>query len=382
MPAGGWRYIAQRLNGDGSTGDFLDFDVPLQGVAITDQLSGHNALSATIAPQYARLLADDGAPLFDEWGTAIWAENQGEIRGGGILVSSGFDGPQWNLTCTGYTGYLDGMPWVSDLAGNWFGVEVDPLDVLRKLWSHAQSKPGGNLGLEISPLKTGLKIGTKLKQGEFDTVNGPLTFESGPVQLTNYGTTDLGQEATKLASETPFDWHERHFWQGDVIRHVLDLGYPRIGQRRPDLRFVVGENVTSIPSIQRDGALYASEVQVFGAGDGPAMKRGVASRPRRNRLRRAVTLQDSSLRSGAACNGVAEREVAWRTGLDDVTDIFVTDSPAAPVGAASVGDEILVQGDCGWRTLETWARIISRTIVPEQGEAVALSIVRSDKLSA
>lgn len=379
--SGGWRYIAQRLTGDGS-GEFLDFDVPLSGVQITDTLSGHNGLTGTISPEYARLKGPDGLPLLDEWGTAIYAENQGVIRGGGILTHSGFDGPKWDLECTGFTGYLDGLAWISSPAGDYMGVEVDPLDVARVVWNHAQSKPGGNLGLEISSLKTGLKIGTKLKQGEFDTQNGPLVFESGPVQLNWYSTQDLGDFMNQLAQSTPFDWHERHYWDGETLRHVLDFAYPAMGRRRKDLRFVVGENVVQIPQVTRDGSQYASEVLVMGKGDGgPATKRGTAFR-KTGKLRRTAVVTDSSLRTNGACDKAAAAEVARRVDLDDFTDISVIGSKSAPIGSVNVGDEILIEGELGWRTLSAWARVISVTIAPDSGNIMGMSIIRSDKLAS
>src|SRR5680860_505970 len=170
----GWRYIAQRLTGDGA-GEFIDLDVPLQGASILDTVSGHNGLSATISPEISRLQGPDGNPIFDEWGTALWAESGGEIRGGGILTHSALAGPSWALECTGYTGYLVDLPFVG--AGTFF-VEYDPLDVVRYIWDHAQSKVGGNLGLQVSPLLTGLKFGTAMDQAEFDTEAGLTSLES------------------------------------------------------------------------------------------------------------------------------------------------------------------------------------------------------------
>lgn len=377
MPRGGWRYIAQRLTGDGSTGDFLDLDLPLSGVSITDNLSGHNAIEATITPQFGRLVAPDGTLLIEEWGTAIWAENGGEIRGGGIVTHSGFDGPTWTIETTGYSGYPDGMPYTDST----FFVEADPLDIYRHVWTHLQSKTGGNLGLEISDLKTGLQIGVALEQGEFDTVSGPLTFESGPVKLTWYETHDLGDFLTKLAEDTPFDWHERHYWDGDVIRHKIDLGYPRIGRRREDLRFVVGENVSAVPSVAVNGEDYASEILVLGSGEGAAMLRGSSSRPT-NKLRRVAVVQDSSLMSADATNSIARQEIAWRSAVDTLDGISVYDHPNAPVGSVGLGDEIYIQGRLGWRTIEFWARVTSITISPDRPDVMTLAVTRSDRLAA
>ena len=377
MPRGGWRYIAQRLTGDGSTGDFLDFDLPLSDVSITDNLSGHNEISATISPEFGRLFTPDGSLLLEEWGTAIWAENGGQIRGGGIVTHSGFDGPQWTIETTGYSGYPEGMPYTDST----FFVEADPLDIYRHVWDHLQSKPGGNLGLEVSTLKSGLQVGVALEQGEFDTVSGPLTFESGPVKLTWYETHDLGDFVTNLANATPFDWHERHWWDGDVIKHKIDLGYPRMGRRREDLRFVVGENISAIPSVEVSGEDYASEVLVLGSGEGAAMLRGYSSRPT-SKLRRVAVVTDSSLMSAQATNDIARQEIAWRSAVDSLSGITVYDHPNAPVGSVDLGDEIYIEGRLGWRTIEFWARVTSISISPANAEVMALAVTRSDRLAS
>lgn len=375
--AAGWRYFAQRLTGDGTEGEFIHLDVPLQGVAIDTVLSGHSSMQGTITPEIASLVGADGEPLFEEWGTAVWAENGGEIRGGGILTHSEFTGHAWNLEFTGYSGYLQDLPYTDA----WFGVEVDPLDVVRHIWEHAQSKPGGDLGLEISDLKTGLKIGTELKQVEFDTEAGPVSFESGPVKLAWYQTHDLAAEVDRLAEETPFDWVERHWWDGETLRHKIDIGYPRIGRRREDLRFVYGENVFSTPSTRRDGAMYASEAMVLGAGEGRTMKRGTASRNVR-RLRRVAVVSEPSLRSLKAVNAAAAAEMARRADIEDVSDFVVRDSRLAPIGSVQVGDEIHLGGRTGWRTLDEWVRVLAINMSPDAANDMTFTVTRSNRLAA
>lgn len=376
MAAGGWRYIAQRLTGDGGGGEFLDMDLPLQGVSITHTLSGHDELNASISPEVARLIAPDGRPLFEKWGTAIYAENNGVIRAGTIVTDTSSEGPQFSLECIGFSGYAIDMPFTD----GWYGVEVDPLDVYRKIWDHLQGQPGGNLGLEIDDLKSGLKIGTELKQVEFDTESGPVSFEAGPVKLAWHLTHNLQQEIDKLAEETPFDWRERHRWDGDQVRHFIDLGYPSLGQRRENLRFEIGVNIYEYPQVVNDE--YATDVLMLGAGEGAAMKNHTASR-RSGRLRRVAVVTDSSLKSKRAVRSAAEAEVAWRSGRDDIPNFRVVSHDYAPLGSFAPGDEILIQGRVPWRDeVSFWARVVSTTINPEDGDLVDIEVTRSDRLSA
>lgn len=372
-----WRFFAQRMTGDGLGGEIIHPDLPLADVEIEDMLTGHNGLTGTISPEFASLIADDGRPLLDEYGTAIWAEESGNIHGGGILTSSDFSGPQWGITCTGLTGYLEDLPYASST----FFVETDPLDILRHIWTHVQSQPGSNLGLEVDPLLTGLKVGTVLEQVEFDTQSGPVSFESGPYKLAWYQTHNLADNADGLASDTPFDWHEEHYWVGDVLHHRLRLGYPNIGRRRADLRFVIGENVHVIPDVNRDGAEYADEVWVLGAGEGSAMKRGVA-RANINKLRRVAVVADPSLRSQTSVNAAAQREVKYRNTIDTIASVVVRDHPHADIGSVQVGDEVLVEGPTGWIDVNTWYRVVSRTIRPFSPDRMELALLRSDRIAA
>ena len=242
----GWRYFATRLNGDG-TETLLDPDLPLQDPTIEDVLSGDNSLQAKIEPTYARLKGLDGKTILREWHTAIYAENDGDIRGGGILVNSGIDGPAWSLEAPGFTNYAVDMPWTAaspisndppgwvvaaEKDGSGKGIGVDPIDMFRVIWRQLQEHPGGNLGLTIDSTTTKgkVKIGTELKQVEFDTQSGPVSFESGPYKLNWYTNHDLSSDLNDLANDTPFDYHERHFWDASgTLRHHIDIGYPSLG---------------------------------------------------------------------------------------------------------------------------------------------------------
>lgn len=494
---GQWRYIAQRVDGaTGGLGEFLDFNVPMQGVSLDEILSGHNSLTGTITPEYARLKGSDGRPLFEEWGTAIWAEApDGEIRGGGVLTHSGFEGPNWQLECTDLTGVTIDLPYTE---ANWW-VNVDPMDVFRYVWRYIQSQPNGNLGITIDPTTSPMRIGTDLVQRvEFDTevdssgelpedqepvplpaapnryannaawvdaavkhmkANGwtgsvvrdalerwlkkdelteagkwtPLTdkeakikkraiekvgpppnppngfhrtttttvagdgaadatpppadpaaqtptYQADPFVLAWYQDFDLSNTIDDLATATPFDWHLVHFWQDDEIRHHIRLGYPRIGRRRDELRFVVGENIHTLPSVERDGSEYANEVLVLGAGEGSSMIMGRAFRREDGRIRKVATISDPSIRTNEDAIARAQQELAKRFNLENVTSIMLTNHPHAPMGSVDLGDEILVEGDLGWIDLEAWCRVVGRQLNPDSGEAMGLTLIRTDRL--
>lgn len=373
-----WRYIAQRLNGDG-TAEFLDFDVPLQDAEIEDVLSAPPGLSGKVTPEVARLVDGDGNPIFREWDTAIFAEKDGEIRGGGILTHSGFNGSEWDIECSGFMSYPKDMPYTGPGVSY---VETDTLEIVRAIWGHLQSQDGGNLGLEVDDTLSGVLVGSELASSEYDPEGGPggLTLQSQAYKLAWWQDHDLAANINGLAEDTPFDYHEEHYWAGEEIAHRLRFGVPTLGVRRNDLRFVIGENVYVKPSIERDGEDFAEEVLVVGAGEGASMVRGQATRAR-TRLRRVAVYADSSLRTVARANAVANTELRWRSSLDSITSVTVRDTEHAPVGSVDVGDEIHLQGPTGWIEADAWFRVLAIRIKPEVSGAMELTLARSDRLA-
>ena len=338
--------------------------------------------SAPLAGAYGPLMAGDGIPLLAEWSTAIYVENDGDIRAGGILTSSTFEGPSWNFEAVGFTGYARGMPYVGN---GYMGIRVDPIDCARVIWTHVQSCTGGNIGLELDDTDTGgeVSIGTELEQVEFDTESGPVSFEAGPFRLRWYQEHDLQGVVDTLAGDTPFDYREHHYWKEDgTIGHRMEIGYPGLGRRRTDLRFQYGVNVFEPVSVNRDGSIYASGTMVLGAGEGAAMIKAIkepASRPA-GRLRRIAVVVDSSIRSARAASDRADAENQWRARIDDVDTIIVRDHPNAPLGSAQIGDEIHIEGRGEWINTDMWVRILSISFRPEDGGVAEYSIARTDKL--
>src|SRR5689334_14751284 len=126
MAGSDWRYLAYRLNGDG-TKTLLDPDLPLQGVQLTKALStpdGHNSL---ITPAVARLVGSDGQPIIKRNSTAIFAERGDQIEHGCIVTQIDRAGPNLSISGMGFSGYPKNRPYQGDT----FFVEADPLDIVR-----------------------------------------------------------------------------------------------------------------------------------------------------------------------------------------------------------------------------------------------------------
>jgi hypothetical protein len=373
--SGDWRYILQAIDGSGTPGAILHPDLPLTGVSITEAVNATPELTGAITP-YSRAIKES----LIKWGACIWAEAAGKIRGGGILVHTSTTGSAINLEVMGFHGYIHGLPYVN--AQSYNGVEVDPLDMYRLIWAHVQSATGGNLGLQIPALKTGLKIGQELAQVEFDTQDGPVSFEAGPWQLNRWETHDLGKKADDLAADTPFEFREIHEWNGDIIEHRMELAYPRFNVQRKDLRFVVGENVIIQPTVEEAGDEWASEMLILGAGEGRTMIFGQASLPRAGRLRRVAVVEDKDIKSITTANTRAFNLLKARMEIASITEFTVLDHPLAPLGSVRPGDEVFISLDYDWQEGEGfWTRVQSITYSPDEGNNYSLSVTRSDKVA-
>lgn len=381
MARRGWRYIATRLNGDG-TETMLHPDLPLEEVTIDDVLSGHAGISGKIEPANPALRDAQGDPILRCWQTAIYAENDGDIRAGAIVTRRAPGDSVLDIECTGFTGYAVDMPYTGS---GYKGIKVDPIDVFRTIWGHIQSQRDGDLGLTFDQTDTGgdVSIGTELKQVEFDTQEGPVSFESGPYKLNWYTNHDLGSDLDDLANETPFDYHERHYWDGETIRHHVDIGYKKIGRKREDLSFTYGVNVFDPLELEEEGDEYASGVMVLGAGEGAGMIRAIREPvPLVNtkRLRRVAVVVDDTIKSRAAAIRRADRETQWRMRLGDVESVVVMDHPDAKLGAAKVGDEIFLRQRSGWKNIGMWVRILQISYQPANGNVAEYTVARTDKL--
>lgn len=374
-----WRYLAQRLNGNG-TGTFLDHAVPLTDVGIELSLSSPDVLEASISPEAQRLKAPDGRPLFEEWSTAIYAEKDGDIRFGGILADSTFGKSEWGLTCVGFMGYANEMPYTGP--GQFF-VNTDTLDIVRAIWGHIQAQPRGDIGLHLDSKLSGRRVGSTLASEEYDPEGGSggLTLESQAYKLAWYQDFDLLGNIHKLAEETPFDYRERHRWndQHTDILHRIEFGVPTLGRRRTDLRFAIGENVLVTPQVRHDGTAFASEAYVLGAGEGSSMVRGFARRES-PRLRRVSVLSDPSVRQASLASSMAWTEATWRSRIENLESIIVRDTDMAPIGSIELGDEIYLTGQGGWVEIDDWYRVLSIRVNTSVGEAMELTVRRADRL--
>lgn len=349
-----WRYLVQRA----TTGQWLHTELPLDVQTLAWELSGPGALKGTLAPAIGSQLADDGRPLLEEWGTLIYAEADGVIRWGGIVISSSFSGSSWELEAAGFTTYPHGIPY----GDTYTKAGIDPADVVAHLWDHVQEHPDAKLGVQVTGDKTTVKLG------------GGDTSEL--YELLWWETPDVGSEIDSLASVTPFDYVEEHTWDGDEIKHEVRIGYPRLGRKRTDLSFTYGENVIEIGDPQRDGDDFANEVIGIGAGEGTGSVRSTTAK-RDGKLRRPYVYTAKDVGSRDRLTGLIRTELTRRQQLLTIPSITVRDHSHAPLASWSLGDDILVRATLPWLgDIEVWHRVVGWEL--ESQHMATLDLVRSD----
>lgn len=142
------------------TGQWHHRDV--QGISsplITWNLNAADTFTCTLSPPRADMLDSAGNPLITEWRDAVYLEENNEIRFGGIVTSSTFSGPQWQLTATGFGGYPNGIAYEGP---NITSYGIDALDAVRVIWDWLQDQPGGNIGMDLGTRKAGVTLGANV----------------------------------------------------------------------------------------------------------------------------------------------------------------------------------------------------------------------------
>ena len=186
----GWRHHLFKTSGDGSFTP-VAWDIPITGATVTNDLSGPSAFDGSVEPEIPRLKDEHGDPLVQNWQSVIVSERDGQIKGVSIVKDSPVDEGSMSLTGIGLAGYPTGMPFT----GSFKGIEVDPIDQVRRIWDHLQSKPQGDLGVVVDDTKAprGVTIGAEEKDVSFETGEGEqVEFQSGPYILAWYQTDDCG----------------------------------------------------------------------------------------------------------------------------------------------------------------------------------------------
>ncbi|UWD83664.1 hypothetical protein NY057_05310 [Curtobacterium flaccumfaciens] len=146
------RFIIQRA----ATRQVLSYD--FAGVdrgGLARKLSAVSTLPLTVPSGQVLLPAEDGQPMFQEWGTLVTLDDDGQIRFRGIVTDLSYVGAECKVTVSSIPAYASRAYYEGSA---YYGAQVDPADIARKVWDHLQSFPDSQLGVTVvgsTPVKVG-----------------------------------------------------------------------------------------------------------------------------------------------------------------------------------------------------------------------------------
>lgn len=377
------RIIAQRV----LTGEFLSWDVPFnEDASAVRELSGPGGVFGSIDPAVARMIANDGNPLIREWSTALYREDDnGKIHGGGIVVrvTEDEDGTL-NVEAPGFSTYPHGIVHARTYTAP---IGADALDVYRELWSYVQSFPDSDLAVTVDDTKSGelveevveLETGKAKKgdKGESEIVEPGHVIK--PYRLPRWEYRDCGEEMNAMLEVASADYIEHHKWNADhtAIQHHIELGVPRLGKKRRDLRFVEGENIIEAVPLTIDGDEFAQDVYGIGKGEGRKM-RHTRKVQRDDRIRRTALFVDK-FANQRRLERLTAREFNRRNDTRGFESVVIRDHPNARIAQIDPGDDILIEAHLDWHgRVRLWNRVLSiETSMAE--DAALLRVARSDQ---
>lgn len=330
------RYIAQQIY----SREIIHWDLPLTGAQVDWALSTPCSIAGNLDPDHPDLT--DLA--LEPWATAIHMEIDGIIRASGILMPFSVNGETLSVQAIGPSTYIHGTVYLGAFQ------QMDPtiMTVLRELWNHAQMFDNSK------------DLGVQLPAGElpFTISGGAMVDQNGnvvqklPYTMAWYDLKDCGDTWDNFAKMLPFDYQEATWWNDahTDVTNGINIGYPRLGTNRYELKFATEENILAAVPIAEVDSMYASSIFAKGSGEGSAMQFGYTNYWIDRRLRRVTVIDESSEANATVLNGIAYDETVRRlNGLIGI-DQIVTDAthPNAPLGSYLPGDDITVEVSSPW----------------------------------
>lgn len=145
------RFIVERI----SDGRLLDLEFPIEVSSASTVLSGYGRFSGTVEPDDGGLRDESGSLIIDPYGSFIHEEIDGVIRGTWLVTRSELEGESWKIEGAGFSSFFSGRPF----EGEYWGVQVDPLDAARNVVNHAQSFANADIGVTLVGSST-VRVGT------------------------------------------------------------------------------------------------------------------------------------------------------------------------------------------------------------------------------
>jgi hypothetical protein len=339
------------------TGAWLAQNLPATDLEFGYELNGPGHLTATLNP---RLLSQD-LTLVDPGTTCIYVEQSGQLTWGGLIWDARMQGRKVALEAASWSSYLQHRyDTDGELGGRGPYTYADPCQVIRDTWAYAQSIADGNLGVVVDATTSTATVGTPADVLHYNSWEAPCLGDK---------VDDLVSGTARPEYSCSVEWNTA---RTDVVRRIR-LGWPRLGARRTDIAFSTGINIIEDPENVRGGDDYAQVVHALGTGDGSAKKRTTSAvRDGRLRLEHVLDLPDVNGTDLLAAR--ADQERVWRQamGTGTVAQISLRDTPTAPFGSWTVGDDVYTRVTNDWASFAGWCRITDWSLKPSEkgGQAV------------
>lgn len=351
------RFIVEQAN----TGIIMYRDLEVLEPKFGGQLSGPSIIQFTLAP-----LAN---PLFD-WGkNKQWVHVEWEIDGVRKIILSGIvksaiPDPKTGamaIECTGFSNYPKGKPWLE----NYNPIAVDPFEVFARVWTHVQSYPNAQLGVEVYPQVSG----TQMLPG-FGFDGNTLVFDFFALFIRSADLADCADQINGLARDIPFDYFEESFWDPErtEIFKRIRLAYPHGGVQQENLSFVLNENVLNAELADEKDIEPVTDVIIRGWLPGKIYNANL-SNVDMSQFRETILEEDAKINSTERAAAWAKRKLQKRTVPKYWKKITIDPyHPNAPFGSWNVGDSIFVRGIHPWYgEIGLWHRITSWARDPKSG---------------
>ncbi|MER8002091.1 hypothetical protein [Streptomyces sp. NPDC095613] len=351
-----YRYIAARP----ATGEILHWNLPLGEVEFGPEISGPGSLSATLSPTFASSMSD----TLDAGNAVILVERNAQLVWGGLLWRAEPEGVKLPIEAAGFTSYLHRrFDLVGDLGGRGPYVEADPCGVIRDVWAYAQDQPDGDLQVVVDDTKSKAKVGTA----------------KDPYTTHKWDPRNLGEIVDEMGEiDEGLEWSETVAWRARRAERRIILGAPQLGRRREDLTFTTGANVVGEPHVIKDADEYAQWVVALGAGEGK--KRNVVVDGVRNGRLRLESRLETSEKEEAELRERTRRERLARQILPTLTELEITDHPAAPIESLRIGDGVRIRLHEPHAEYDGWNRIVGWTVRPGNGETAERVTLKLERL--
>ena len=144
------RFIAQNI----ASKQFIDLELDITPDGIGEEVSSHGTFSGTIDYEIGST-RENGKLLLEPWETYLHVEENDQIQHSYLITKSQIQGDEWKLEAVGFSAYPNGQAYT----GEYRGVQVDPVDIMRNIWANLQRPAGGSIGVTVTG-SSSVKVGT------------------------------------------------------------------------------------------------------------------------------------------------------------------------------------------------------------------------------